>query len=179
MTHPTQEMLDAGLDAVRRSPKDDGVLQMIVRRPKIDDREIVEEAELNIEVGLVGDSWSSRATPRWTPHPDTQLTIMNSRAAELVAQDRDRWPLAGDQLYIDLDLSVENLPPGTQISLGSAIIEVTKPPHRGCSKFAARFGEVATKFVNSAIGRELNLRGINARVARPGVIRVGDFATRV
>lgn len=179
MPHATIEMLDAGLDEVRRSPKDDGMLQMIVRRPKIDEREIVEEAELNPEVGLVGDSWSSRATPRWTPHPDTQLTIMNSRAAALVAQERDRWPLAGDQLYIDLDLSVENLPPGTRLSLGSAIIEVTKPPHQGCSKFAARFGEVAQEFVNSPVGRELNLRGINARVARAGVIRVGGIATRV
>ena len=179
MSHATKEILDAGLDAVRQSPKDDGVLEMIVCRPKMDDREIIEEAELNEEVGLVGDSWVSRATPRWTPHPDTQLTIMNSRAAALVAQERARWPLAGDQLYIDLDLSIENLPPGTRLSLGSAIIEVTEPPHRGCSKFAARFGEVATKFVNSAVGRELNLRGINARVARPGVIRVGDIATRV
>jgi len=104
---------------------------------------------------------------------------MNSRAATLVARDRDRWPLAGDQLYIDLDLSVANLPPGTRISLGTAIIEVTEPPHTGCSKFSARFGEDAKKFVNSSVGRELNLRGINARVTQSGRIRVGDIASRV
>ena len=148
-------------------------------RPEVDKREVLEEAELNQKVGLVGDSWSSRATRHWTPHPDTQLTLMNSRAATLVALDRDRWPLAGDQLYVDLDLSVANLPPGTRISLGTAIIEVTEPPHTGCSKFSARFGEDAEKFVNSPVGRELNLRGINARVTQSGRIRVGDIANRV
>ncbi|MCH7506190.1 MAG: MOSC domain-containing protein [Proteobacteria bacterium] len=179
MPHATMEKLDAGLDEVRRSPKDDGVLKMIVRRPGVDKREVLEEAELSQKVGLVGDSWSSRATRHWTPHPDTQLTLMNSRAATLVAQDRDRWPLAGDQLYIDLDLSVENLPPGTRLSLGTAIIEVTDQAHTGCSKFAARFGKDAMEFVNSPVGRELNLRGINARVTQPGRIRVGDIANRI
>ena len=179
MTHPTIEKLDAGLDEVRRSPKDNGVLELIVIRPEIDSREVLEEAELSLEVGLVGDSWSNRATERWTPHPDTHLTIMNARAAALVAQDKDRWSLAGDQLYIDLDLSAENLPPGTQLSLGSAVIEVTDKPHTGCSKFVARFGEDAMQFVNSPVGRELNLRGVYARVAQPGKIRVGDVATRV
>ena len=179
MPHATMEKLDAGLDEVRRSPKDDGVLRMIVRRPLVDKREVLKEAELSQEVGLVGDSWSSRATRHWTPHPDTQLTLMNSRAAALVAQDRDRWPLAGDQLYIDLDLSVANLPPGTRLALGTAIIEVTAQPHTGCSKFAARFGEDAMNFVNSPVGRELNLRGINARVVQPGRIRVGDISNLV
>jgi MOSC domain-containing protein YiiM len=179
MTHLTIEDLNAGLDGVRRSPKEDGVLEMIVRRPQIDNREIVEEAELSLEVGLVGDSWSTRATARWTPHPNTQLTIMNSRAAALVAQDKGRWPLAGDQLYIDLDLGPENLPPGTQLSLGSTVIEVTDQPHTGCSKFVARFGQDAMKLVNSPVGRELNLRGIYARVVQPGAIRVGDIASRV
>ena len=179
MPHATMEKLDAGLDEVRRSPKDGGVLNMIVCRPGVDKREVLEEAELNQKVGLVGDSWSSRATQHWTPHPDRQLTLMNSRAATLVAQDRDRWPLAGDQLYIDLDLSVENLPPGTRLSLGTAIVEVSDQPHTGCSKFAARFGKDAMEFVNSPVGRELNLRGINARVTQPGRIRVGDIANRI
>ncbi len=178
MTHPTIEKLNAGLDEVRRSPKDGGVLELIVRRPEIDGREVLEEAELSQEVGLVGDSWGSRATARWTPHPDTHLTIMNARAAALVAQDKDRWSLAGDQLYIDLDLSAENLPPGTRLSLGSAIIEVTDKPHTGCSKFVARFGEDAMQLVNSPVGRELNLRGVYARVTQPGVIHVGDIVAR-
>ena len=178
MTKLTTKELEAGLDEVRRSPKDDGVLEMIVRRPKVNSREVLEEAELSPEVGLVGDSWSSRATARWTPHPKTQLTIMNARAAALVAQDKDRWSLAGDQLYIDLDLSGENLPPGTRLSLGSAVIEVTDEPHTGCSKFVARFGKDAMQFLNSPVGRELNLRGIFARVAQPGKIHPGDIVTR-
>ena len=179
VTYLTIEELNAGLDEVRRSPKEDGVLEMIVRRPEIDKREVLEEAELNQEMGLVGDSWSSRATARWTPHPDTHLTIMNSRAAALVAQDKDRWPLAGDQLYIDLDLGPENLPPGTRFSLGSAVMEVSDQPHIGCIKFVERFGQDALKLVRSPVGRELNLRGIYARVVQPGVIRVGDIVSRV
>ena len=178
MTNLTTKELETGLDEVRRSPKDDGVLEMIVRRPEVDSREVLEEAELSPEVGLVGDSWSSRATARWTPHPNTQLAIMNARAAALVAQDKDRWALAGDQLYIDLDLSGENLPPGTRLSLGSAVIEVTDEPHTGCSKFVARFGKDAMQFFNSPVGRELNLRGIYARVAQPGTIHAGDIVTR-
>lgn len=179
MTHPTIEKLEEGLDEIRRSPKDGGVLEMIVRRPQVDAREVVEAAELSPDTGLVGDGWSARATARWTPHPDTQLTIMNTRAATLVAQNKDRWPLAGDQLYIDLDLSGDNLPPGTKLSLGSAVIEVTDQPHTGCSKFVARFGADARQFVNSAVGRELNLRGIYARVTLPGAIHVGDIVNRV
>jgi hypothetical protein len=153
MIHLTIEKLEEGLDEIRRSPKDGGVLEMIVCRPQVDGREVVEAAELSPDTGLVGDSWRARATARWTPHTDTQLTIMNTRAATLVAQTKDRWPLAGDQLYIDLDLSGDNLPPGTRLSLGSAVIEVTDQPHTGCSKFVARFGTDARQFVNSAVGR--------------------------
>ena len=113
------------------------------------------------------------------PHPDMQLNIMNARVIALVAGSRDRWALAGDQLYIDLDLSADNLPAGTRLSIGSAIVEVTAVPHTGCGKFAARFGVDAVKFVNSPVGRQLNLRGINAKVIQPGTIRVGDVARKV
>ncbi len=179
--HLTKDELEAGLDQIRAAPANEGVLELIVRRPAVDAREVVEIGELDPAHGLVGDTWSirgSRRTTNGTSHADTQLNIMGSRAAALVAQSRDRWALAGDQLYIDLDLSGSNLPAGTRLSLGSAVIEITDQPHTGCAKFVSRFGPEAMKLVNSPIGRELNLRGVNARVVQPGTIRVGDVARK-
>ena len=180
--HLTMEELEAGLDEIRQAPKDEGVLQLIVRRPQIDEREILDEAELHLQEGLIGDSWirrSSKKTADGSPHPDMQINVMNARVAALVAQDKSRWHLAGDQLYLDMDLSSENLPAGTQLAIGSAVIEVTPPPHTGCKKFVARFGLDAMKFVNSPLGRELQLRGVNAKVVQPGVIRVGNVAKKL
>jgi len=182
MKHMTTEELEAGLDEIRRSPKDAGRLVLIVRRPRVDEREVLAEGELNTSEGLVGDGWKDRGssrTPDGSAHPEMQLNIMNARAIALLAQGEERWPLAGDQLYLDLDLSGENLPAGTRLALGEAVIEVTAQPHTGCKKFVARFGLEAMKFVNSPVGRGLNLRGINARVVRPGVIRVGDVARKI
>jgi hypothetical protein len=180
--HLSTSELEAGLDNIRRAPKDEGVLELIVRRPAINDREILEEAELHVTDGLVGDSWKRRrstSTPDGSPNPLMQLNIMNSRVTALVAQERDRWQLAGDQLYLDMDLSEENTPAGTCLSLGSAVIEVTPPPHLGCQKFVARFGRDAMKFVNSAVGKQLHLRGVNARIVHGGIIRVGDAARKI
>jgi MOSC domain-containing protein YiiM len=182
MRHLTAEELEAGLESVRRSPKDHGVLQLIVRRPGVDEREVLRSGELDLQEGLLGDTWKTRSSPLTgdgSPHPDKQLNIMSARAAALIARDPERWPLAGDQLYIDLDLSADNLPPGTRLAIGSAVIEVTSQPHRGCKKFLARFGADALKFVNSPLGDELHLRGINARVVQPGEIRVGDFVAKM
>ena len=182
MKHLTMAELEAGLQKIREAPKDEGVLQMIVRRPRIEEREVLQEGELDSIEGLVGDSWMNRGSSRTadgSANPDMQLNIMNARVTALVAQDKDRWQLAGDQLYIDMDLSAENLPPGTQLAIGSAVIEVTPPPHTGCKKFVSRFGLDAMKFVNSSVGRELHLRGINARVVQPGVIRVGQVAKKL
>jgi hypothetical protein len=179
--HLTKEELEAGLGAIRSAPADEGVLELIVCRPAIDKRELLESGELHPAHGLVGDTWNmrgSRRTADGTSHPDMQLNIMSARAAALVAQSRDRWPLAGDQLYIDMDLSERNLPAGTRLALGSAVIEITAQPHTGCAKFVSRFGVEAMKFVNSATGRELNLRGVNARVVQAGTIRVGDIARK-
>jgi len=180
--HLTTEELEAGLDEIRQAPKDVGIFRLIVRRPRVEEREVLEEGELDLVQGLVGDSWINRSSSRTadgSAHPDTQLNIMNARVTALVAQDKSRWQLAGDQLYIDMDLSAENLPPGTQLSIGSAVIEVTPLPHTGCQKFVSRFGLEAMKFVNSAVGRDLHLRGINARVVQPGVIRVGQTVKKL
>lgn len=174
--------LEAGLPHVRQAPTDHGVLQLIVRRPAIDAREVLDEGALSVEEGLVGDTWRSRGSSRSADgraHPDMQLNIMNARAAALVAQRDDRRALAGDQLYVDLDLSAANLPPGTRLAIGSAVIEVTAQPHTGCGKFVARFGLDAMKLVNSPLGRSLNLRGICAKVVQPGTIRVGDTVSKV
>jgi hypothetical protein len=180
--HLTTEELEASLDHLREAPKDNGVVQLIVRRPQVDHREVLDEAEVDPVKGLIGDSWCFRPsskTPDHSPHPDMQINIMNSRVTALVAQEKDRWPLAGDQLYIDMDLSKENLPGGTQIAIGTAVLEVSPLPHTGCHKFVARFGSDAMRFVNSEIGRQLCLRGINARVIKGGVIRVGETARKI
>jgi len=180
--HLTTEELHAGLDEIRKAPADEGKLLLIVRRPRIDQRECLNEAELDVTEGLVGDSWKWRGSSRTSdgsPHPDMQINIINARVAALVAQDKERWQLAGDQLYLDMDLSARNLPAGTRLEIGSAVVEVTPPPHTGCKKFVARFGLDAMRFVNSPIGVELHLRGINAKVVQSGIVRLGDTARKI
>jgi hypothetical protein len=169
MEYVTAALLESGLDEIRQSPTNGGRVELIVRRPAQDEREVVLEATLDCANGLIGDDWANGSRS-----PDTQLTLMNSRVALLVAGQADRRQLAGDQLYVDFDLSEHNLPHGTRLQVGSAIIEVTHAPHLGCNKFAERFGPDARRFVNSAVGRQLRLRGLNAKVVVPGTVRVGD-----
>ncbi len=167
----------AWMEEVRRSPADNGTLTLIVRRPATNERELLEEGHLDTEVGLVGDNWlarGSRSREDGAAEPDAQLNIMNSRCAALVAGSADRIPLAGDQLFVDLDLSPANLPPGTRLSIGTSVIEVTAKPHTGCSKFTKRFGLAAHRWINGTAGRAERLRGICAKVVTPGVIRPGD-----
>lgn len=172
--------LESHIDDIRSSPPDEGRLELIVRRPQVDTRETLNDAELSTLEGLVGDSWLARCgTGEDEPDRETQITIMNSRAASLIAGDRQRWPLAGDQLYVDFDLSVANLPPGTRLAIGGAVVVVTAIPHTGCRKFSARFGTDAVRFVNSPAGKSLNLRGINARVETAGAVRVGDCVRKI
>ena len=165
------------LDHIRASPTDRGRIELIVRRPAVDAREVVAEAVLDPVVGLLGDDWlarGSRSMPDGAANPEAQLTLMSTRVLAAIEPDRSRWPLAGDQLYVDLDLSVANLPPGTRLLAGEAILEVTEKAHTGCPKFSARFGADALRWVNEPAGRALRLRGAYARVVRGGTIRTGD-----
>jgi hypothetical protein len=169
--------LEVGLDEIRRSPTDHGTLQLIVRRPAVDRREMMEAAELDTEQGLAGDTWrirGSRRTADGSADPEAQVTVMNARVAALLAGSHDAWSAAGDQLYVDLDLAESNLPAGTRLAIGEVLLEVSAVPHTGCAKFSGRFGVDALRFVSTPEGRELRLRGLNARVVRGGTIRLGD-----
>jgi hypothetical protein len=181
-THFSTDELEQGIDHILASPIDDGELKLIVRRPDVGERETPQQARLDVEQGLVGDNWlarGSRHMPDGVADPEMQLNIMNTRVVDCVAGSEDRWSLAGDQLFVDMDLSGENLPPGTQIALGDAIVEITEPPHTGCKKFAARFGVDAVVFVNAGRGKSLNFRGICAKVVKSGDISVGDIARKL
>ena len=169
--------LDDTLDHIRQAPADNGTVVLIARRPAVDEREVLTEAWLDLHDGLKGDTWRARGsskTPDGGPNPEAQLTLMNARTAAAVAGARERWPLAGDQIFADLDISRANLPPGSRVQIGSAVIEFSETPHTGCAKFSARFGVDALKFVSTPEGRDLRLRGANCRVVVAGVVRPGD-----
>lgn len=172
--HRSRAELEAGLDELRASPVGQGVLRLIVRRPVEGEREVLAEARVDETAGLVGDRWDAADFGDGPERFDTQLTLMNARAAALIAGEPEGWPPAGDQLYVDLSLAGDDLPSGSRLAIGSALIEITAEPHTGCGKFVRRFGIDAMKFVNSPAGRELNLRGVNARVVRGGVVAQGD-----
>ena len=174
LRHLTTEEIEKNLDKVLESPKDDGVLALIVRRPQENEREVLETGELDVEKGLIGDGWFVDDR-----NPDAQIAIINSRLIDLLALEPERWKLAGDQLYIDLTLTDENLPAGARLAIGSAVIEITPKPHNGCKKFVERFGPDAMKFVNSTVGKHYHLRGIYARVVQSGTIRRGDAVRKI
>ena len=174
--------LEAGLDHIRQSPADLGLLLAIVIRPQSDSRVVLDHCELSPELGTHGDSWAKhcwRSLPDGSPDPNVQITLMNARAIALIAAEEDRWQLAGDNLFVDLDLSDTNLPCGQRLAVGTAVLEITAEPHNGCSKFGKRFGADAIKFVNSKIGKQLHLRGIYAKVVEAGMVAVGDQVRKV
>jgi hypothetical protein len=169
--------LETLLDHILAAPTGTGRLEMIVRRPTDGEREIVENGQLSLDEGLVGDNWRTRGnayTEDGAADPQAQITLMNSRATEAVAMTRDRWALCGDQLYVDLDLSIDNLPAGTRLDVGDAVVEISAKPHTGCAKFSKRFGAEALRFVNMGVGRENRFRGVNAFVVQAGAVAVGD-----
>lgn len=169
MAHPTLADLEAGIDTIRAAPQDTGTVTLVVRRPGKERREVLEAGQLDPDRGLVGDAWV-----RGDHGVDDQLTLMNSRVIDLLAGNRERWPLAGDQLYVDFDLSEEALPAGTRLAMGEAVVEVSQVPHTGCAKFAERFGRDGLRFVSTPAGRTLRLRGVYVRVVSAGVVRPGD-----
>jgi hypothetical protein len=175
--HRSLADLTDGLDHIRQSPRDDGRVCLIVRRPEVDAREVLGQAILDTEMGLIGDNWcvkASSATPNGEPDWRGQVTVTNWRGMLHIAGSEDRVQWAGDQLYVDLDISYENLPAGTRLSIGTAVLEITDKPHRGCAKFKHRFGSDALRFVNTGEGMLLRLRGMNTRIVQSGVVRLGD-----
>ncbi len=169
MQHSRYAELEAALPEIERSPRERGTLSLIVRRPSSGEREVLATATLDVEEGLIGDRWARGKRRRVN-----QLTLINARLVAALARERDRWALAGDQLYVDFDLSSAHVPPGTRLTIGAAEIEVSPEPHTGCRLFAERYGRDAQRFVGSERGRELALRGINAWVVKGGEVRVGD-----
>ena len=172
-----KQELENGIAEIQGSPSHRGTVDLIVRRPIKGEREVIDTAEIDLKQGLVGDIWLKNSLNKYPDRPinfDSQLTLMNSRTVALIAKTKDRWPLAGDQFYVDFDLSEANLPPGTMLNIGTAQIQVTAEPHLGCKKFLERYGKDALILVNSKQGRLLNLRGITAKVIMSGVVKVGD-----
>lgn len=182
MNHTSKEKLNEALPHIKLSPLDVGELELIVRRANVDEREIIVSGLLDVDLGLVGDNWKARGSNKsadGTAFPDAQITLMNSRFIDVIAQAKERWALAGDQLYVDLDLSEENLPPGTRLTIDTAVLEITARPHTGCNKFSERFGTDALKFVSTADGRSMRLRGVYAKVIQAGEIKTGNLLRKV
>lgn len=178
MEHVTLDELEEQVENILSAPKNSGKLQLIVRRPRVGEREILNACELNTEQGLIGDNWlarGSRDTEDGRAHPHMQVNMMNARVIAALAKTPEDWALAGDQFYVDFDLSEENIPPGTQLAVGGAILEITEIPHLGCRKFMDRFGKDAVKFVNSVQGKAHHFRGVNAKVVRSGLVTTGDM----
>lgn len=176
------EEIEAGIENIKASPKDNGVLQMIVRRPETETREIISTAKINLENGLDGDNWKSRGskhTPDNSANPEAQITLMNSRVINLLTNEKDLWQLAGDQLFVDIDLSIENFPPLSKLQIGDVILQISATPHTGCKKFSGRFGVDALAFISTPLGKSLRLRGVNTKVIQSGEIQVGDVVKKI
>lgn len=182
LVHLTADALQAGVAAIRQSPRDVGRLEAIVIRPVSNERRSLRRCELSAAQGAHGDRWADgcwKTLEDGRPHPDVQIAIINIRAIELIAAGRERCPWAGDNLYVDFDLSRASLQPGQRLAIGGSVLEITEPEHTGCAKFAARYGPAALAFVNSELGTALRLRGIYARVVQDGAVAVGDLIRRV
>ncbi len=171
--------IEAGMAHVAASPKDAGRVEAIFIRPETDEREALQEVRISPEGGVEGDRWSRSGREEKAPDPRSQVSLMNVRVLNLIAPDKERWPMAGDNLIVDLDLDVENLPVGQRLSIGNAVLEVTEVPHPGCKKFLARYGKDAMGYINANERKDLRLRGVFAKVIEPGTVSVGDTIDKV
>ena len=160
--------LEASLSALAELPKDSGRLALIVRRPADGVRETPQTVRLTPEEGVPGDSWGRSPSRKL----DAQIAVMRRDVAELIANGQP-LTLFGDSLFVDFDISTPNLPTGSRLRVGEAVVEVTPMPHNGCAKFKGRFGQDALVFVNAKPTRHLNLRGIYWKVVEPGEVSVG------
>lgn len=177
-THFTLEHLQTQLEYIQQSPKETGRVELIVRRPGTEEREVIPQGRLIVSAGLEGDNWQARgsaATPDGSANPETEITLMNARVIHALTQDETRWALAGDQFFVDFDLSEENIPAGSRLIIGSAILEVSATPHNGCKKFSERFGLDGLKFISMAEYKPLRMRGINAKIIQAGEVKQGDI----
>src|SRR5688572_8480293 len=180
--HLSPEEVEEGVQNIKQAPKDSGSLQMIVRRPAVDGREMVTKAKLDTSLGLEGDNWKDRGSSHTSDNsadPEAQITLMNSRVIDLLTNEKELWQLAGDQLFVEIDLSVDNLPPLSKIQIGSAILEISAKPHTGCKKFSGRFGIEALEFISTPLGKSLRMRGVNAKVIQSGEIQVGNTVKKL
>ena len=178
----TLEHLQTQLNHIQESPKDTGSVLLIVRRPATEERELISQGRLIPASGLEGDNWRERGStsmPDGSANPEAEITLMNTRVIQALTQDETRWALAGDQFFVDFDLSEENIPAGTRLALGSAIVEVSPLPHNGCKKFSERFGVDALKFISMAENKPMRMRGINAKIIQAGDVKQGDLIRKV
>jgi len=180
--HRQRAEIERAAAVLGSSPTENGVVEMIICRPARYERMVLDEGTLEVAHGLIGDTWEARGatnTPDGRSDRIRQVTVMNSRALASVAGERGRWELAGDQLIVDLDLSMVNLPAGTRLQIGEAVAEVTEPPHTGCAKFAGRYGVDALAWVSDRAGRQRRRRGMHVRVLRSGTVRPGDLIRKL
>ncbi|HSM34666.1 MAG TPA: MOSC domain-containing protein [Anaerolineae bacterium] len=182
MVYRTVDELEAGMAMLLGSPTEAGTLRLVVRRPGKGQREIVEVGQLDTDVGLVGDDWVNRpGSHSDKPSPYAQVTMMNARVAELISGDPDpaAWAQCGDQLYLDLDLSEANMPAGSRVGIGEAVLEIQAEPHTGCLQFRQWWGADALRFISTDRGRQMRMRGANAIVLQSGLVRPGDIARKL
>ncbi len=180
--HPTLEQLELSLETIAASPSKQGTVELIISRPETGKRVVHTIGNFSKTGGLEGDNWANdcwKTLPDGKSDPIVQIAITNTRLLAAICPDKSRWPLAGDQIYTELNLSKTNLPVGTRLSAGTVILEITQEPHLGCSQYAEHFGKDSLKFTLTPRGRELNLRGIYAKVIKSGSINTGDRISKI